>query len=99
MTDGADMSQPIGAAATGDDDCAGTARAAVAARPRRRRWRRRQRRPPAVVAVSVEPGRLHVTVIAWHPAAWLVTMWASRPLATQRSNSAKNSAAVKAGGG
>jgi hypothetical protein len=40
VTDGEDMSPPIGAAATGDDDCAGSARTAVAARPRRRSRRK-----------------------------------------------------------
>ncbi len=48
--------------------------------------------------VSVEAGRLDVTVIAWHLAAWLITMRALRPLVMQRSNSARNSAAVMAGG-
>jgi hypothetical protein len=44
-------------------------------------------------------GKLHDTVIAWHPAAWLITKWAFRPLAMQRSNNAENLAAVTAGGG
>ncbi len=52
----------------------------------------------AVVVVSVEAGRLDITVIAWHLAAWLITMRALRPLVMQRSNSARNSAAVMAGG-
>ncbi len=60
MTDGEETSPPTGVTVAGDDDCAGTARAAVAARLRRRR----RRRLPAVVAVSAEAGRLHVTVIA-----------------------------------
>jgi hypothetical protein len=39
------------------------------------------------------------TMTAWHPAAWLMTMQAFRPLAMQHSYSAENSAAVTAGGG
>jgi hypothetical protein len=42
---------------------------------------------------------LHDPVMAWHPAAWLKTMWAFRPLAMQRSYSAENLAMVTAGGG
>jgi hypothetical protein len=63
VTDGKAL--PTGATAAGDDDCAGTACTAVAARPRCR-WRRRRRwrRLLAVVAVSAEAGKLHVTVIA-----------------------------------
>jgi hypothetical protein len=54
---------------------------------------------PAVVSVTAGTGRLQETVIAWHPAVWLITKWPLRPLAMQRSYSSENSAAVMAGGG
>jgi hypothetical protein len=71
----------------------------VAAHPRRRwRWRR-CRRLPAAVAFSAVTGRVHVTVMVWHPATWLIAKRAFRPLAIHISNSAENSAAVMAVGG
>jgi hypothetical protein len=39
------------------------------------------------------------TMMAWHPTAWLMTMWAFRPLPMQHSYRVENSAAVTAGGG
>jgi hypothetical protein len=97
---GRGTSPPARATETGDGSvCAGAARVAVAERPRRRRrWRRRQRLL-ATVAFSAGAGKVHVTVMVWHPATWLVTKRAFRPLAIHLSNSAENSAAVMAGGG
>jgi hypothetical protein len=68
------------AAVTGGDDCAGSSPAAVAACPRLRR-----RCLLAAVFITVEAGRLHETVKNWFPAAWLIVMRASKPLAMQRS--------------
>ncbi len=97
---GRGTSLPAGATVTGDGSvCAGAARVAVAARPRRRRRWRRRRRLPAAVAFSAVSGKVHVTVMVWHPATGLVTKRAFRPLAIHLSNSAENSAAVMAGGG
>ncbi len=79
-------------AATSDEGGGGHSRlplAAVAARLRRlqqRRWQRR--RLPAVAAVMVGTGRMHVTVMACRPPAWLTAMCALRPLYIQSSYNA-----------
>ncbi len=97
---GEDAFPLAGTTMTGEDVCSGASRAVVAVPPRCRRQRpRRWWRLPAAAAVSAGTGRLQDTVMAWHPAAWLMTRQAFRRLAKQRSYSAENSAAVTTGPG
>ncbi len=50
------------------------------------------------VEVLAGAGRLQEIVMTWHPAAWLMTTQAFRPVATQRLYCTMKSAAVMAGG-